>query len=1016
MKHIIAIDCSGSTYFSSNKQYWSTVKDYLVELSKKNSDAFCILWNYEIQEEISIIQLINHLQEQPNFKYKEGGGGTYPSCFIKKLLSDETGIILTIITDGQVSDNEVKKCEDLLNENKIKFSDLNVFYIGPENGMNYSVTAAFCREERIPVNGMTYNENINGKSKEINLEDPLKEIEKFFGEPELFFKEVKSLVDKLDLENLGRTSENTKIKNKLAELKINLLACIIKKKQGEKYEEKLNHIVENLKNRQESDVITGLKELIKDNNNQNCGNEIDSDEAKLDSAFKMLFVALDRKDGYNFNRKITNTHSEATAIPRVAIDNLATEVTKLKGETVDYICPITLNEDVPILPVRNVLQKTKTPNPFTSYTLKDLLGRKFNAAFDDSIIKDLILERFKQENFPLKEEISKDKLLKLFEKDKYAKRLVSSKASAIDEFIQRFKYFYLNNSIAFLCDNALVELIKKRLDDILGLNTIYSILEHSDENKDKNNFISPTQQLISSFISASNEASHIQSTHYATADLFFGEKICYGERSLWLAVLYMIIKDQDRFDREFVSTLKERVFGQLCTDQTNLTLSNLPEHGPILKVPVIVALWYVVNNPLFITDFRHNRLRSIGTKYHLDLLNEFNLPYNKKETLHLLARYKLFAWMMDLAKDNPNEKKLEKWMRSFYQKSINCDGTLVFLDGAANYDLKTLKVGIFEKNGYDTKNLPITCINEKDIDKIAQNPHFINTLPLSEVFALYKLVDTKKKTEDIDIDSQIDSLLKDTLLLQTFTPITHYNPEYNLIKNSIKDDPTQICPFTLRPYKVSEKNMEKQFGSKKKQLFAYKYLRNFVVQFERFPTANEFLVYMAEKQSQKSDPKNTLPDIPVIVEIATSIINKFKAALEQFLSNTDKLQEILKSSLAQPIIAEFQDILNKACLVNKSKNADKVSLFIEISKFFNGRAPSKFRTQLEEAGKEISTNLKQFSPEFLNQEGSSGELRDQLEKAENETPKKRENSANFYRQVTQQDPSTSENVYPCKHF
>jgi hypothetical protein len=261
MKHIIAIDCSGSTYFSNNKQYWPTVKTHLYKLSK---DATCILWDSKINEEIPLSKLINHLETHNT--YREDGGGTFPSCFISKLPYDDRGISLTIFTDGQIDDKEVKKCEKLLNVENIKFKELHVFYIGPENGMNYSVTAAFSREERIPINEkMIYNENINGKSKQINLEDPLKEIEKFFGEPELFFKEAKSLVDKLDLENLGRTSENTKIKNKLAELKTNLLTHIIKKKEEKtegKYEEILEKIVENLKKGQETEALTALNNLL----------------------------------------------------------------------------------------------------------------------------------------------------------------------------------------------------------------------------------------------------------------------------------------------------------------------------------------------------------------------------------------------------------------------------------------------------------------------------------------------------------------------------------------------------------------------------------------------------------------------------------------------------------------------------------------------------------------------------------------------------------------------------------
>ncbi|WP_339051349.1 hypothetical protein [Rickettsiella endosymbiont of Xylota segnis] len=879
--------------------------------------------------------IINHLQEQPNFKYKKDGGGTYPSCFIKKLPRDETGIILTIINDGQVSNNEVKKCEDLLNENKIKFSDLNVFYIGPEDKMNLSVVASFLRGERISEKGMVYNQYINDSYKNYFFVHPIRELKKYFDNLTLFLKEADKLAEKFDLQNLGRTNQNKIFRDELAKLKNNLLDFILKKdKNIEKTNpENIEKILKNLKESKDTDAINNLNNLI--DNNQNLALE-------LDTAFKKLFVALDRKDGYNFNRNVSNTHTMTTTVQEVPINELSTALAK--KETTVYVCPITLNVDVPILPARNVLQKTKTPNPSTCDT-KDQLGPKYYAALDNSIIRDLILKRFKQENFPLKEEISKDKLLKLFEQDKHAKRLVSSKASAIDEFIQRFKTFYLNNPIAFLYDNDLVKQIEYRLDNIIGLDTIHFILDKSDNNNDKNNFISPTtNQRISSFISPSNVASHIKNTHYAITDLFFGEQTCYGERSLWLAILYLIIKKQERFnaplteyqdpndsvktnEKSFALALKERVIDQLCTDETNLTLSNLPEHGPILKVPVALALWYCVRSPQFIKDFRHNRLRSIGTKYHLELLDELNFPYDKEWTIHQLARYKLFAWMMDLAKEDP--KKSENWLRSFYQKSINCDGTLVFLDGVADYDLNTLKIGIFENNGYDTKGSPTFFINEEDQkNKIVQNTHFIDALSPAEVFALYKLVDTTKKTEDIDIDSRIDNLLEDQSLInsQLPKPETHYNLEYSRIK-SIEDDPTQVCPFTLRPYRDANslENSIKTFGLEEKQLFAYKYFSNFVKQFKKFPTTHELLIYMAEKQSKKADSKNTLPATDInFAELITNIISKFKEAMAQLLLNKDKLQNILNVSplIKQSKKDEFKFIFNEFNGLAKQSNIE----------------------------------------------------------------------------------------------
>ena len=1094
MKHFIAIDCSGST--DRVTSYWEKVENLVKEITSKEEEFSFIFWNNKAKQ-IGITE--QALQEITSMK---GDGCTYPSTFIPFLPQVNDGITLTIFTDGMINEtNGVEHCDNLLRTRDIKIKQLNAFFIGDRNSMDLSVIASFLREERIPEKGMVYQQYINASYKKYFFVDPSKELEKYFDNPTLFLEEADKLAEKFDLQNLGRTNQNKIFRNELAKLKNNLLEFILKKEKNKEKtnSEKIEKILKNLKEGKDSDAINNLNNLI--DNNPNLALE-------LDTAFKKLFVALDRKDGFQFNRRVTHIHNASTAtqesnellelkqtlnqdstqtftenlaIP-AAFDNFIIkklilkrfaekfplhsfnkklfkdEILKLFKETTnstiskDKILKL-FKKTIEALPIENIQEeffvfekkmdevskedilklfekikdnifKNNFHEKYLKLTVKiinevynkidqdeiyinveilrllintiypDELEQYENFKFMQKIFNENSKEEIEQEEIEAVEvfkliykiinEYSKDEILtlidkkmskiyqainlKLFEKTMQDKRLVPTKTevfdeatqkiisinvSVIDVMTQRFKYFYLNNPTVFLCDNDLVKLAEQSLD-----------LEM------KNN------KQFPSFISTS------------TIDQFFGIATSAGERPLWLANLYLIIKNQNQFNQESKLALKERFRDQFCKEENYLTLSNLPEHGPILKVPLIIAIWYIVISPKLIKDFRHNRLRTIGTKYHLDLLDELNLPYNKAETLHRLARYKLFAWMMDLAKENP--KKLENWLRSFYQKTINCDGSLIFLDGAAGYDLKTLKIGIFENKGYDTNKIsPIICFSNEDIDKAAENPHFVDTLSLSEVHALYKLVDPKEKTEEIDIDSNIDGLLKDPLLSQTFTPVIHYNPKYNLIK-STKDDPTQICHFTLRPYKVSDETIENKFGSKDKQLFAYKYLGNFVAQFEKFPTSDEFLIYMAEKQSQKANPKNTLPAIPIIHKIASNIINNYKEALDHFLLNIDKLQNILKeSSLKESKKTEFQNILNKRkCLSEKSEDIQatataNISLFIEITKFFN-RAPSEFRDQLEKAGKEISkipcTLKDELSSLFFNQRRGN-ELGNQLEKA-----------------------------------
>ncbi|WP_126322283.1 hypothetical protein [Candidatus Rickettsiella viridis] len=111
----IAIDISGSTY--GYEDYYSYVKDELKSWENTHPNAHCILWNNRTPRMMSIQQAIK-------INCRIGENGTDPSTFVKYLPSDEAGINLVIITDGQIDKQEVDRCAAILDDRNIRIKEL----------------------------------------------------------------------------------------------------------------------------------------------------------------------------------------------------------------------------------------------------------------------------------------------------------------------------------------------------------------------------------------------------------------------------------------------------------------------------------------------------------------------------------------------------------------------------------------------------------------------------------------------------------------------------------------------------------------------------------------------------------------------------------------------------------------------------------------------------------------------------------------------------------------------------
>lgn len=688
-------------------------------------------------------------------------------------------------------------CDRLLENKDIKIKQLNVFFIGPEDNMNLSVSAPFMRAGRIPEAGMDCEIKINNEEiKRQTLKPALSQIEKYWGKPEFFLEQASSFLNELTLQNLGRDNQDMIFRNKLVGLQKNLLQVVAKNKQSGELKSKLDDLMQTLPNKDEKSAMSGVKNLFE--------NSTDETEKQIEAYFQKIFTLLDQKNDYSFDQLSSNRVTRALEINKVEIE----EVEEISSLEVKFECPITFEEDLPVLYIKNTYQ-----------------------TYED---RDELVEYYP----PVLRDISKP-----------------------------YQDYLISNPLAMLDDAELIAKIKKRFDQVIGLNTTVELCKN---NQPLTSLV--TRESISSFISTSNEPSHRRATHYALADLFFGEKLC-GVPELWLAVVYFIAKNSEHLNTEhnfshFIENFKNNLMRELKNNNTYITLSGLSTHGPLLKVPVALAVWYCVVSPKL--DNLPNRLRAIGTTHHLKLLDELNYPYDEKWTLHQLAIYKAYAVMLKQAKQDP--KKLNNWVRSLYQNSLTSDNTLIMLDGSPQHDPNSVR--IFPENIGKPIEL---CLTEDQYSRGSDD--LLNTLSVGEILALAKLADPSKKAEAVDIPNNFLELA-----------IPSYKENYNSSENTTKHK-TEICPLTLRPYSIDPSSKKKwlvaaeeKFGPLAGQISAYNYFIRYVSEENKFPSQEQFIRWLAEKQTQREvDPKDTLPKS--ILTIVDNLFNSFTTAVGKFFSD-----------------------------------------------------------------------------------------------------------------------------------
>jgi len=315
---LIYIDCSGST--GGSRSYWNKVKVIIDQARKDYTEVRYFFWDNNAYK-VSRLDVNNRIMKMT------GGGGTSPSCFAseKKLpaLSD-----VIIITDGQVSEGEVTKCDKIINGRQ--FNSMTIYFeqTSSYGGMNLTVSAPFtrnCYKVRIEVGNTTLAEGSTSNIIDLDI---------YQNNPELFLKESEQILKTIVLQNMGKV--NTNLRNSLLELQKNLLRYI-STSAGADADSEYDQVREYLESGQKDKALIKLRQII---------SSADTSMAKrVETIIQELIKQCSGQGGFGFEILEPGRLTRAAAVKPIT----AEELPQTENVANIFECPISMDNDNPVL-------------------------------------------------------------------------------------------------------------------------------------------------------------------------------------------------------------------------------------------------------------------------------------------------------------------------------------------------------------------------------------------------------------------------------------------------------------------------------------------------------------------------------------------------------------------------------------------------------------------------------------------------------------------------------------------
>ncbi len=961
--HIVAIDNSGSTsnkktYWEKVQYIIEEIKGTDIRYILWNHEK---IKNFTEKKDISkeskgctdpstFVSFLSTQVLQKNIKSSDleltliTDGAVYPDCQGNSLY-EGLNCFGKDLEKEKIIRRCIEECSKGLRSSEIEFKELKVYFLSTDSrnqSMNLSVAAPFIKKSNKyqtyvydSLQGDALEEAVQKKLEEMGVNHDFNDYIKNGLRGTLVLNEKKSIVDKISrfdlaeyqdkpvffvnrrdifLQQIRNVSVGTdseklaKLVNDIKKLQHNLHAKITASVQKEAISESIwkdlravlkidnvgaaiDKLGEIIKNSQLSQPLNSESEtLIK-----SSPSEVKRLRSSVNQIIEIAQNIIKSSDSFEFNV----LQNESFRLANAPKNNQQVEVElKKTAEGSEYECSITYDMDVPVLLIRKA-----APDLFPVFP------DKLNNKLDDVINNPLLLLR-----------------------SDYAE-LYKSVCRFVDSHIGSRIFFTPTKQPK----HNLFEHGCHLPQTSSGENNVY--IEGIPEDAKTFRFIpgkfeskGNTGSTVGSFIMVNGDNSYDPATNFALSEIFFGNGKLLGPPALWLAVLYFCIQKSDRFkntdndedmntesNATFMEAFKAVLIRRLKSDSSYITLSGpQSDTKPLIRSPLDIAIYYSAISPKFYEHGKNNRLRNIITEYHLKLLDLLGYPYDREWTLHQMTDYRVFEVMMREEKSQA-ASHLRNWLRCLYQNSIRLeDGSIILLDGKSSLyqDLESFRVRVdlvektdlnkddvylYQLSLTDSDNkqrLTLKLIDARTLDKTSDE--YLESLSIPELLALEKLLDKDKKAGDIAIPNELP--VEDI-------PKPKKNYGYSLKEQEIKDIMSSISlsPQTMRPLLINEKNKhyrqvaEEKFGCPiNKQLSIFNYYQRFVQEKEIFPSEDDLIRYMADKESNKEIiPRNTLPKyvrvmVRELIEIYASVIKGANLSVDNFVTTVKKSRSVKK--------------------------------------------------------------------------------------------------------------------------
>ena len=421
----------------------------------------------------------------------------------------------------------------------------------------------------------------------------------------------------------------------------------------------------------------------------------------------------------------------------------------------------------------------------------------------------------------------------------------------------------INCPLNALYNKEFIEKFKLYIDHVISLKTL-----REAENKGYPFQFSPfTRKTIVGAITLGETEEHVNCANYNLMKLLTGGKNL-GDRNLWFFVLWILVKNNVfPYLNDIEPFIKAQVIYRMKNYRTSISLSglgNLPQN----KVFYATAAWSCLMTPFIINKIPAGlNLFNVHIVHYKELVEivklfNFELPNNFEKFAN---RMEVFSYLLYYFKKNP--KLIDNFKNGLTYNSIiiNVDENSPLKAGGIVGELYIPIDGeINEENRIKClEKLPKICkklVNEKKIT-------------INEISWLMSYINISKQLNDINIRDFISFEETNIINTKVSDKWRHYDDNVDAFEN------IKISPKTMRPYYYVDNGvtwmdaLSKIFPKDFCILSTDKQYGNFITDYEKFPTLDEYILCLYRKYKNHQ----TLPRF--IEKLSKFVFNRYEKVL-----------------------------------------------------------------------------------------------------------------------------------------